>query len=185
MRRLQLKGKKINHLLVLGYSRSYIQPSGQKRALWRVKCDCGVIKEMSTSTLMHGLTVSCGHVGIQIRKNGINKRPFGLANLNYKYLSYKSRAKYMKVNFNLSREEFKEIIDKNCYYCDGIPELHHTKRSYNGLYISNGIDRIDSKKGYILKNAVPCCQKCNVMKNKYPTEEFISHIKKIYHYVTS
>ena len=41
----------------------------------------------------------------------------------------------------------------------------------------NGIDRINSDKGYTIDNCVPCCAQCNHMKLDYTTEEFLTKIK--------
>ena len=72
-----------------------------------------------------------------------------------------------------------QIITKNCHYCNAAPSLPHIKRSTNGLFISNGIDRLDSNIGYIYENCVPCCRTCNVMKNVLTHNEFITHIERI------
>lgn len=179
MKRLDLTNKKIGILTVLKYSHSHIQPSGQKRAMWDVICECGVAKKMSTGTL-RGKTVSCGCVFKEKRKQGLNKKDFGEANFNYKYLTCKSGAKSRGLHFNLSKEQFKYIIVKDCYYCGNKGEMHHVKRSVNGLFISNGIDRVDSDRGYELNNCVPCCKKCNIMKSDLKKNDFIEHIIKIY-----
>jgi hypothetical protein len=44
----------------------------------------------------------------------------------------------------------------------------------------NGIDRVDNDKGYISDNCVPCCWKCNNMKNTMKQKDFINHIISIY-----
>jgi 5-methylcytosine-specific restriction endonuclease McrA len=47
----------------------------------------------------------------------------------------------------------------------------------------NGIDRLDSSKGYFMDNVVSCCKHCNSAKNILTTTEFKNHIIKIYeHY---
>lgn len=46
----------------------------------------------------------------------------------------------------------------------------------------NGIDRIDSTKGYSADNCVPCCSKCNRMKLDHSIEDFKNHISKIYNH---
>ena len=43
----------------------------------------------------------------------------------------------------------------------------------------NGIDRKDNAIGYEYDNCVTCCGRCNIMKNKWSHDEFISHIKNI------
>ena len=64
----------------------------------------------------------------------------------------------------LKFEEFSEIINKPCIYCNGV---------------SRGVDRIDSNESYTVKNSAPCCKICNQMKNSMTKDEFISHIRKI------
>lgn len=50
----------------------------------------------------------------------------------------------------------------------------------------NGIDRIDSSKGYSIDNCVPCCTMCNRMKLDYKLSDFINHVHKIAnHYKSS
>jgi hypothetical protein len=44
---------------------------------------------------------------------------------------------------------------------------------------TNGIDRIDSSKEYSVENCVPCCKKCNIMKNVYSMTDFIDQVHKI------
>ena len=46
----------------------------------------------------------------------------------------------------------------------------------------NGIDRVDSSKGYTLDNCVPCCSICNTMKLNYTLQEFSDHITKVYNH---
>lgn len=78
----------------------------------------------------------------------------------------KSGAKRRNIPYNLSDEEVVSIISQPCAYC---------KEEY-----ANGIDRIDSMKGYEEENVVPCCAICNRMKNNYSLDFFKAHIKKIY-----
>lgn len=75
-----------------------------------------------------------------------------------KFTSYKQNAKNNGLIFSISKEEFEKIINESCYYCN--------KTGY-------GIDRIDSKKGYIKENIVPCCSMCNFMKQEFNFNQFI------------
>lgn len=62
-------------------------------------------------------------------------------------------------------------------------EDSYLKEKYNNtepLYL-NGIDRVDSNKGYHIDNCVPCCTSCNYAKHKLSQKEFYDKIKKIYH----
>lgn len=76
--------------------------------------------------------------------------------------------------FELDFHHFKTLMSSDCFYCKTPPSLYKTgcKR--------NGIDRIDSKEGYIIGNVVSCCYKCNVMKSDLSKQDFKDHIEKIY-----
>ena len=81
-----------------------------------------------------------------------------------------------KVEFTLSFDEFKEIINKaKCHYCD--EELIYNKHSRNwgkNLSRAHQLDRKNNLKGYTKENAVPCCWNCNRLKsNIYSYEEFL------------
>lgn len=80
--------------------------------------------------------------------------------------SIKGNAKCRKIEFNLSDDDVNKLINSSCFYC--------------GVENCDGIDRIDSKKGYELNNCVPCCKTCNLMKNKFTTDVFFDKIKRIY-----
>ena len=83
-----------------------------------------------------------------------------------KFSSYKSNAKQRGYPFELSLEQFDNIIKQPCHYC-----------GKEGL---NGIDRKDNTQGYILDNCLPCCSRCNKVKSNYPYDDFINWIKKTY-----
>ena len=84
-----------------------------------------------------------------------------------RYNIYKKGAKKRGLDFTLSKEEFYDLTSKPCEYCGELQQY-------------NGIDRIDSTKGYNKNNCVPCCEMCNKMKLDYSKENFINHIEKIY-----
>ena len=59
--------------------------------------------------------------------------------------------------FLLSYDDFKRLSIKNCIYCGIKPSnKFHAKNAY-GYCTFNGIDRVNNKKGYTLKNSVTCC----------------------------
>lgn len=104
------------------------------------------------------------------------------------YNTYKDNAETRNLPFELTFSQFKEIINKDCYYCGEPPSernhLNHYK-NFNDLILVNGIDRIDSQKGYTLDNCVPCCSMCNRMKNNYSIDQFKNKIAQIYKYLIS
>lgn len=46
----------------------------------------------------------------------------------------------------------------------------------------NGIDRLDSEKGYVKENCVPCCWDCNRMKQTLTEQQFLKKVEQIYNY---
>lgn len=103
----------------------------------------------------------------------------------------KNNAFSRNLEFNLSIEEVKLLNKQNCFYCDCYPNQkislkscqnkHYSQEAIShSLYTYNGIDRIDSTKGYFLENCVACCGKCNWLKNSLNEKEFIEIINKIY-----
>jgi hypothetical protein len=72
----------------------------------------------------------------------------------------------------LTKSTFYELKECDCYICGKKSNSYH----------SNGIDRIDSKMGYIKNNCLPCCSSCNYMKKNYNFADFVYHIYKMYTY---
>lgn len=100
-------------------------------------------------------------------------------------IEYKHNAETRAISFDLTLDEFNEIITQPCAYCGTPPNvkngghLEHRKRKDQPDLYTLGVDRIDSSKGYTKDNCVPCCTKCNLMKHKYSKEEFLEHVYKI------
>lgn len=79
-----------------------------------------------------------------------------------KFHKYKER---MNIYSDLTQELFDEITKNNCYLCNKEnSDIHH-----------NGIDRVDSKIGYITENMKSCCGRCNYLKNVFVLEDFLNH----------
>ena len=86
------------------------------------------------------------------------------------YSNYKSKCNKKKWKFDLSFNEFKDLVLKECWYC-GLKPNNHRKlkigpKSYSRENLS-GIDRIDSTIGYIVNNCRPCCEGCNLAKRNF------------------
>ncbi len=92
-------------------------------------------------------------------------------NSNYMYKRYQQKCVKLNKEFNISNEEFDEIIRAKCFYC-GFTD----SRGFNG------IDRIDSTKGYELINVVNCCKMCNYMKAAVDIKTFIKRVIHILSY---
>lgn len=92
--------------------------------------------------------------------------------LNRRYSKYLNGARKRRLQFDISKSEFDFITKQPCVYCGEYAFIYQSK----GI---NGIDRVDSKIGYVKGNIVPCCVICNRMKLDYDKEEWINHMKLI------
>lgn len=113
-----------------------------------------------------------------------NKHQMGFRN--YLFRSSKANAASRNHGFNLSFEEFDNIIQQDCYYCGEKPrpatekQLKERGNTKQPTFYYNGIDRIDSTKDYSVDNCVPCCPVCNYMKHTLSQNDFYNQIIKIY-----
>ena len=87
---------------------------------------------------------------------------------------YRQRAKDRNLEWNLSRQEVEILFSQPCFYCG-----ESVKHKYNEFA---GIDRVNNLWGYFMKNVVPCCGFCNIMKGKVKIGEFYEKIRLIYHH---
>ena len=134
------------------------------------KCDCGQIISKHIYSVFYGNTQSCGCLRIK-NKNRINQ--------GYKYVlaTYKCSAKKNKREFTLTENQFMSIIKSNCFYC-GANLSNSTNHIVKNLHY-NGIDRIDSSKGYTIDNTVSCCKMCNIAKHNHSQQDFLDMCRRI------
>ena len=105
--------------------------------------------------------------------NKINGRYFPEEYSSYSaasYNEYKRRANNKSLLFELTNDEYVELIAGNCYLCgrDGSDDL------------TNGIDRIDNNLGYIMSNVKPCCGSCNYIKKDMELTELFNKMTEIF-----
>lgn len=148
-------------------------------AYWKCLCKCGNTLVVPGYHLKQG-QASCGCIKVLKHKKGVS----GLNNL---LRIYKTNAFKRGLSFKLSLKKFKKLTQGNCFYCGTVPgNISITKPSINKkldvhkTYLYNGIDRIDSSKGYEKGNVVSCCKWCNIAKWNKNQKEFKEHIYKIY-----
>jgi hypothetical protein len=94
----------------------------------------------------------------------------------------KKRYLYKGLTSNLNVDEVLELFKSKCHYCGVLNSNKYIYKQpfFTHIFYYNGIDRINSKKGYIKGNVLPCCKKCNLAKSDMKYDEFIEHIKLIY-----
>lgn len=178
--RKDLTGQKYGKLTFLRFTGT----TKGRGAVWELMCDCGNITTGVLAKVVNGSKVSCGcQIKITSARLGLLTRKFdpvvSLARRCW-YTSYKGYP------FDL----FLTMSQLPCDYCGRLP---HRKRKVvscksnqfseiqtQATFTWNGLDRIDSTKGHIEGNVVPCCWDCNRMKSDMSRDEFIAHIKRMY-----
>lgn len=153
----------------------------KNKTLYSCLCECGVVKSVRSDHLLSKETVSCGCVRL---------KPPGVAALTKLYGEYRAAARGRKLEFRISIEEFGQIVQKACYFCNRPPRDFNPYINSDGTYNdkrlrlstvtrsyikASGIDRLDNARGYLLDNCVACCAKCNHSKRNYTAEEFVEH----------
>jgi len=150
-----------------------IKRAGHNRSgamMWLCECSCGGKKVINGVYLRNGHTRSCGC---------LNKFQPGLGNMRALISNYKAKAKARGHDWELTEKQFREITQKDCYYCGMRPNQIHRAKNHNGNYVYNGIDRVDNSKGYTIDNVVSCCKICNRAKGDLTIQEFKSWVERI------
>lgn len=179
MKKKDLLGKKFGRWTVVGSRKT-----DKGRFEWKVICDCGKEGFNTSNSLTSERSKSCGCLRSEWSRNKWleyrKTRPKDHAAKTYFYNIYKSGAKSRKLAFDLTREEFRDIVRRDCSYCGSKPREYSLGNNNDYELVCNGVDRVDSKKGYSISNCVPCCSNCNVMKQSLSLKDFKDHILKIY-----
>lgn len=173
-----LVGRDFNYLTVLEYSHS----DSKYRSYWVCECVCGNIKTVRRDKLTGDSTISCGcYHSKQVKEKlaGKNKLPEGISSRNDVYHQYRKSAKNRSFSFELSMEQFEELTQGDCHYCGIHPSQVYARKELNGVYIYNGIDRVDNSIGYVYENCVSCCKICNRAKNTLSYEEFMEWAQRL------
>jgi len=138
-------------------------------------CSCGKrITVYGSSLTRRGGMTSCG-----CKTYFTNEE----ATINQILAMYKANAKRKNRVFNLSKQLFTKLISSNCEYCGTKPKQIKNTYKGKGLVPYNGIDRIDSSKGYTKDNCLSCCFRCNTAKSDMTTDDFVKWIKQVYNYL--
>ncbi len=95
-----------------------------------------------------------------------------ISSIDAQYSVYKVSASTKQLDFNITKEEYIDLVKMPCYYCGILQE--------KGF---NGIDRLDSGKDYIKDNCVSCCTMCNMMKGTTSPTIFVHRAEHIMTYL--
>ena len=158
-------GKKFNKFLVVSREKNI-----KNRMYWKCLCDCGNEVTVRSDSLKSGHKKSCGC------SRGKGEGPFRRVVYNNLRKSAKSR----NLELSLTDPDIDFLTQLPCHYC-GLPPSnvsHNYKRVKRTTFYS-GLDRVDSLKGYILDNVVPCCKQCNWAKSNLSLDNFLSWIARL------
>lgn len=139
-------------------------------------CVCGSTKTTKVRDLRRNPSPHCG-CSPDPRNRGL---PEGVSILNSLITVYKSNAKKRNIPYTLTREDAVKLFQGDCFFCGIPPTAVHTRKGLKGSYTHNGIDRVDSSKGYELGNVNSCCAYCNYLKGARSNEEFLTKVRIIF-----
>jgi len=138
-----------------------------------VSC-CSQCNFMKNDTNQDEFIKLCEHIATynnlydgKLYKNILKNTKFG------RYSQYKKSADKRNIKFELTKEDFLNIINKKCTYC-GVSDITYYKITGAG-----GVDRVDSNLDYTIDNCTSCCGMCNQMKLNYTKEQFLNQCVKI------
>lgn len=171
--------KKFGRLLVI---RQLEERGNRGQIKYECLCDCGNKHIVTGESLRSGKSKSCGCFKKDyIPKNKILDREKALWKQLYNS-TIKKRSKKLNYISDIDIDEFIKISKSRCNYC-GLEKSNILKDRIGNFYLKyNGIDRINSSKGYMKNNSVACCKYCNIAKNTMTVKEFISFIKRVYEF---
>ena len=184
-------GDKYGRLTVISHSGK----DHRGKHLWLCLCECGNEKVIVSDNLSSGKSNSCGCLKAEVlsRKGnqyGIYKdREEALLKVQYSHL--KRRDKKKGFSDTMSFDVFSFLSKQPCKYCgleyskeieDRLNESKKQKRLSDHVLKCNGIDRVDSSKGYTVENSVTCCKHCNTAKNTMTESDFFKWIKRVYEF---
>ena len=165
-----LVGRKFGLYTVVAMAR---QPRGKRGGIfWRCRCACGRIRIKSMRQI--GEHNSCGCANL------IGKARRARNSLVHRY---KDHAKSLGLPYELSRETIARLFRMPCHYCGLSPSQGYRNHTTdNKPFWYSGIDRKDSRLGYVKGNVVSCCKVCNRLKSSLPYKEFIRWVRAVWRY---
>lgn len=182
-----LTGQRFGNLVALSHFSARRTAGSGTVVKWRVRCDCGNARDVVSQALTKGRTKTCFQKECPFYRAARSKMQGKdyVSGQQHVYVTYRRKCLASGRPFALTREEFWTLIGDDCFYC-GSPPMNISKRGprKEDEYRYNGVDRVDSSKGYVLENVRTACWICNRMKNTLTDQQFVEHIRKLYHRMT-
>lgn len=167
-------GDVFHFMTVLGFSHK--DKRGRRHYLCR--CRCGVEKTVQGTLLRVGNTKSCGCWSRESARS--RTLGHGVAAKKQAYNYYRHHSKRSGCKFTITLEQFGRITQNDCFYC-GIPPSNNVRSPHGtGDFTYNGLDKIDSGKGYTMNNVVAACRVCNFAKTNRSQGDFIAWVRRVF-----
>jgi hypothetical protein len=169
---IDLVGQIINDIIVIKQLTSSRRESRENLC----KCHCGREFTATNTELRQKRVISCGCIKRRKSKEhhcwkGHKDIPFSI------WQSIKKRAESKNLDFNITIEYLWEIWENQEHKCALTGEILEFSSYYNKNTAS--LDRIDSKKGYVIGNVEWVHSSINAMKQRYSKDYFINMCKKV------
>lgn len=190
--RVDMSGKTYNSWKVIEPD---LEKSKGKALYWKAEClECTNVFSVWGANIRSGLSKRCTACGCKHTHNKQTgqirtKRTSRESAFYYLHKDLKKSAKKRKLKWELSASDVYDIVNRNCHYCGVAPSLLCSPLKHQGLnqknvdganILRNGIDRVDSSKGYTIDNVVPCCHTCNTAKMSMSSEQFLDWVSRVF-----
>lgn len=176
-----LTGKQFGKLRVLSLHSIVPSSPGRNRTRWLCECECGIQKDILSSNLLSGSTISCGCSKTDYTKYRLIEEK---VTLSY-YGSLQSNAKKRGINFDLTIKYLYELYikqEKKCALSNLEIELPSFSLIKSKCLNLGSIDRIDSSKSYTEGNVQWVHKDINKMKMDLDQEQFLKLCKLVAQY---
>ena len=161
MSKFEIVGKEFGRLTILEYA--FTTENG--KPTFKCLCSCGKEVHVDQYNLRSGIAQSCGCLRMERIASSRAVPDSGFRGL---LQQYQQGAERRSISWELTEEQFRELTASPCYYTGREPSNvftssnAHARRRKHGLppnpgntYLYNGVDRLDSSKGYTSDNCVP------------------------------
>ncbi len=119
---------------------------------------CKTCNFMKCTASVEEFSQRCAHIsGLAVCPDAFPDCPEG-----GNFAKYVRGAAKRNLAFELSKNEFLELTQRDCEYCGKPSTATHT----------NGVDRVDNSQGYVAANCVAACKTCNFLKRAMAVDDF-------------
>lgn len=151
-----------------------------RRPMFKLRCDCGT---ETIARWKNSKSCGCDRVLTLKRVNKTKRKDYGESSFKQLYGLYRIKARKRGILFLLTLEQFRTMVKADCFYCGLPPSGVISSHGHYGDFVYNGVDRMDSAKGYTVNNTVSCCKFCNPAKGSLSRQEFFDWACRVVHHM--